>query len=241
MILKNILYINLDTRTDRKEYVEKQLASVGLKGERFNAIRLTNGAAGCTMSHIKCLETARERRWDHVMIVEDDITFLNPTLFANQLNLFLANHKDWDVVLLGGNIIPPYLKVDNSCVQVVHCQTTTGYLVKSHYYDKLILNYKEGLGKLLKEPEKHKDFAIDRYWFQLQERDKWFLIVPLSVTQKENDYSDIEQKNTNYTRVMLDMDKPWLLPQIRQAPSEKPKIKPPMKPSVVPPSLHFFK
>jgi GR25 family glycosyltransferase involved in LPS biosynthesis len=216
MILKNVLYINLAERTDRKEYVEKQLQSVGLRGERFAAVKLQNGAAGCTMSHIQCLELAKKRNWDHVIIVEDDITFLNPGLFATQLNLFLSSHKTWDVVLFGGNLIPPYTKVDSCCVQVEHCQTTTGYLVKKHYYEILIQNFKDGLRNLLKEPENKKMYAIDRFWFSLQERHKWYLIIPLTVTQKENDFSDIEQKNTNYSRLMLDMNKPWLLPNIHK-------------------------
>ena len=208
--ITNAFYINLESRTDRKEYVEEQLKLIGINGvTRFNAIKLENGAVGCSMSHLKCIETAKKNNWDHVLIVEDDITFLNPMLFINNLNKFLERHDDWDVVLFGGNIIPPYKKVDFSCVQVINCQTTTGYLVKSHYYDTLIKNYKEGIQNLLKEPENHKQYAIDKYWFTLQQKDKWFLITPLTVTQKE-DYSDIEKKNTNYTRVLIDLDKPWL-------------------------------
>ena len=208
--ITHAFYINLESRTDRKEHVEQQLQYVGINATRFNAIKLENGALGCSMSHLKCIETAKKNNWDHILIVEDDITFLNPLLFVNNLNKFLEKNSDWDVVLIGGNIIPPYKKVDATCVQVINCQTTTGYLVKSHYYDTLIQNYKEGINKLLKEPENHYQYAIDKYWFSLQERGKWFLITPLTVTQKE-DYSDIEKKETNYSRVMLDLEKKWLL------------------------------
>ena len=55
-------------------------------------------------------------------------------------------------------------------------------------------------------PEKHVLYAIDKYWFRLQERDNWYLIIPLTVTQRE-DYSDIEKRMTNYSRAMLDLDK----------------------------------
>ena len=58
----------------------------------------------------------------------------------------------------------------------------------------------------MKNPENHKFFAIDKYWFKLQEIDNWYLITPLTVTQRE-DYSDIEKKPANYTPVMLDLDK----------------------------------
>ena len=40
----------------------------------------------------------------------------------------------------------------------------------------------------------------------LQQNDNWYLITPLTVTQRE-DYSDIEQRNTNYTWLMTDLDK----------------------------------
>jgi GR25 family glycosyltransferase involved in LPS biosynthesis len=204
--IKNAFYINLLSRPDRKQHVEEQLEQIGIKAERFNAIKLKNGAVGCSMSHLKCLEIAKMKGWDHVLIVEDDILFLNPQLFIIQLNTFLSNNKNFDVLLFAGNNMPPYLKIDNSCVKVTKCQTTTGYLVKSHYYDKLINNYKEGIKKLITEPLKHVVYAIDKYWFRLQEKDKWFLITPLTVTQRE-DYSDIEKRRTNYTNVMIDLDK----------------------------------
>ena len=48
--------------------------------------------------------------------------------------------------------------------------------------------------------------SIDKYWFNLQSKDRWYLIIPLTVTQRE-DYSDIEKRPTNYTPAMLDLDK----------------------------------
>jgi len=206
--IKHSFYINLESRLDRKAHVNRQFNKLGIKIERFNAIKLKNGALGCSMSHLKCIETAKENGWDHILIVEDDIKFLNPELFISQLNNFLKNHQEWDVVLIAGNNMPPYDKIDNTCVKVSRCQTTTGYLVRSHYYDKMIENYREGISKLIKEPDNHRFFAIDKYWFKLQEKDLWFLIIPLTVVQRE-DYSDIEKRATNYTKVMTDLDKEW--------------------------------
>jgi GR25 family glycosyltransferase involved in LPS biosynthesis len=204
--IKNAFYINLLSRPDRRLHVEAQLETIGIKAERFNAIKLKNGAVGCSMSHLKCLEIAKKRNWDHVLIIEDDILFLNPPLFVNQLNTFLSNHKNFDVLLFAGNNMPPYSTIDNTCVKVTKCQTTTCYLVKSHYYNILINNYKEGIKKLISDQTKPALYAIDKYWFRLQEKDKWYLIIPLTVTQRE-DYSDIEKRKTNYTNVMTDLDK----------------------------------
>jgi len=204
--IKHAFYINLLSRPDRKQHVESQLKNIGINAERFNAIKMPNGAIGCSMSHLKIIETAKANDWDHVLIVEDDILFTNPNLFVQQFNKFLSNHKDFDVVLIAGNNLPPYLTIDDSCVQVSRCQTTTGYLVQKHYYDILIKNYKDGILFLMKEPHNHILYAIDKYWFNLQVIHKWYLITPLSVTQRE-DYSDIEKRPTNYTHVMLDLDK----------------------------------
>jgi len=210
--IEHALYINLESRKDRKQHVEAQLKLVGISAERFNAVKLPDGALGCSMSHLKCLQMAKEKGWDHVLICEDDITFTNPVLFVQQMNKFLNKQENWDVVLLAGNNMPPYKQVEDYCVQVTRCQTTTGYLVKSHYYDKLIDNIKTGMNMLVRNRDMHKIYAIDKYWFLLQDKDLWFLITPLSVVQRE-DYSDIEKRRTNYTKIMVDLDKRYMFEQ----------------------------
>jgi len=202
-------YINLLLRTDRKEHVEKELKKIGVveNVERFNAIKLDNGALGCSMSHLKCIETAKQKDYEYVFICEDDITFINPQLFLDQLNGFLSTDRLWDVILVAGNNMIPYTWIDGTCIKVSNCQTTTGYIVKREYYDKLINNFKEGIQKQIKEPNVA-EYKIDKHWFKLQRDDNWFLIIPLSVIQRE-DYSDIEKKVTNFENYMLNYKKAY--------------------------------
>jgi glycosyl transferase family 25 len=204
--IKHAFYINLESRPDRKAHVEEQLTTIGIQAIQFKAIKLQNGAIGCSLSHLKLLQMAKQNNWPHILIVEDDILFTNPSIFITSFNHFLSNHPTFDVALISGNNIPPHTQIDDSCVKIYHCQTTTGYLVQNHYYDILINNYTEGIAKLLKEPSKHILYAIDKYWFSLQEKDDWYLIIPLTVTQRE-DYSDIEKRKTNYSWLMLDLNK----------------------------------
>ena len=204
--IKHAFYINLLSRPDRKQHVEQQLSNIGITAQRFNAIKMANGALGCSLSHLKLIETAKANNWEHILVIEDDILFTQPSLFIKQFNSFLSNHKAFDVVIISGNNCPPFTKIDDTCVQVTRCQTTTCYLVQQHYYDKLINNFREGINKLMREPHNHILYAIDKYWFNLQSVDKWYLITPLTVTQRE-DYSDIEKRPTNYSRAMLDLDK----------------------------------
>jgi GR25 family glycosyltransferase involved in LPS biosynthesis len=176
------------------------------------------------MSHLKCLEIAKQNDWPHLLIVEDDIKFLQPELFKSQLSKFLSTHESWDVILVGGNNMPPFKPIDSTCIKVTRCQTTTGYLVKNHYFDTLIANFREGIKKLIEHPTQHTLYAIDKYWFQLQQRDNWYLIIPLSVTQRE-DYSDIEKRPTNYAPAMLDIDKIALMKsQIKKHQLEQNKL-----------------
>lgn len=220
--IKHAYYINLLSRPDRKQHVESQMKTLGIPIDRFNAVKLPNGALGCSMSHLKCLEMAKKSRWPHLLIVEDDIKFNKPELFKKQLNKFLSRHQSWDVVLIGGNNVPPYQPIDDTCIRVASCQTTTGYLVNGHYFDTLIDNYRTSIKKLIENPELHVMYAIDKYWFHLQKRDNWYLIIPLSVTQRE-DYSDIEKRPTNYANVMLDLDKEGFF-KPKQVDPYKPKL-----------------
>ena len=206
MEIKNTIYINLEERHDRRVHVEKQLASIGIHNPtRFNAVKTENGAIGCSTSHLNCLQLAQKNNWDHVLIVEDDITFLDPAMFKTQLESFFNDDMPYDVLFFGGNVIPPYKPVNSHCVQVFSCQCALGYLVKQHYYETLIQNFNEGLTKFTKEPHNHYYYAIDRYWFSLQRQHLWFIIVPLSVIQLPN-YSNIQNQQTNYSKLLLDLD-----------------------------------
>jgi GR25 family glycosyltransferase involved in LPS biosynthesis len=210
-LFKHTLFINLESRPDRREHVERELKKMNIEAERMNAIKMTEGAIGCTLSHIRCLELAKERQYPHVFIIEDDITFLQPELLLENLKKFEENLElqRWDVLIIGGNNCPPYTKVTDYCIRAFNNQTTTGYIVKSHYYDTLIANFKESAQMLMRNPHNKREFALDMYWKRLQQTGIWLMIVPATVTQYQ-DYSDIEKRVVNYDHLMLDIQKDWL-------------------------------
>lgn len=209
-LFENTHYINLEHRIDRLVHVKQELAKINVVGSRFNAIKLANGAVGCSMSHLKCLEQAKQNGSPYVFVCEDDIQFLDPELFLKNLGLFCELIKsDWDVLIISGNICPPFQPIGDFCVKLINCQTTTGYIVQQHYYDTLIANYREGITKLLSDPTNKREYAIDMYWKRLQTRDRWYMIVPPTVVQMEG-FSDVEGRETNYKHLMTDMNKEWL-------------------------------
>lgn len=213
-LFKHTLFINLEHRKDRLEHAEEEFKKLGIEATRMEAIKLAEGAIGCTMSHIKCLETAINNEWDYVFICEDDITFTKPDVFLENLKDFYKDETiKWDVLIIGGNNVPPYIQNRPYCARVLNCQTTTGYIVKKSFYQVLLTNFKEGVEKLLKNPKLKEKFAIDVYWKRLQMQYYWYMITPATVIQYEN-YSDIECRNTNYSNLLLDMDKPWYKKQV---------------------------
>ncbi len=212
-LLQHTLFINLEHRTDRLDHALQEFKKLNIIAERFNAIKTASGNIGCTLSHIKCLELAKEKGYPFVFICEDDIQFTNPKVFLENLNKFYNMYKtgfQWDVLIVGGNTCPPFQPVNDFCVRTYNVQTTTGYIVQKHYYDKLIDNFKDGLQKLVREPHNKKIYSIDIYWKHLQAVDYWFITIPLTVNQYY-DYSDIEEKVVDYTKPMLDLEKKELL------------------------------
>jgi len=100
MEIQHTLYINLEERQDRRIHVEQQLASIGIHTPgRFNAIKMKDGRIGCSMSHLKCLQLAKKNNWEHVLIVEDDITFTDPAMFKRQLSGFFQDEQAYNVLL----------------------------------------------------------------------------------------------------------------------------------------------
>ena len=201
-LLKHTLFINLEHRKDRLVHVTKQFETLGISAERFNAVKTTAGAIGCTISHIKCLELAAERGYDQIFICEDDITFLNVDIFKDSLTKFHNSGLKWDVLFISGNNSPPFQQTSDFCVRVSNCRCGTGYVVRKYYYNTLIQNMREGLKNLMREPENKPMYALDMYWNPLQQRDNWYLLIPLTVVQAPC-YSDIEQCNVNYQHLML--------------------------------------
>jgi glycosyl transferase family 25 len=186
-----VVYINLDSRPDRRVRMEQIVKTFGDKATRFPAIKETPGAIGCTKSHIAVLRRAIEEKWGNIIIIEDDIEWNN--FDHGYAKLETIAKTEFDCIVLGGSCI----HYDQKTSKLYNGQTTTGYLVNSKYISTLLSNYEEGLQKLQKEPHLHSLYAIDVYWTHLHSRDNWYVIMPCLVYQRP-DHSDIENKFVDY-------------------------------------------
>lgn len=123
-----ILVINLKHRTDRWERVVKMLSEHGVEDKviRVDAVdgttlpgygrrpwfrknssdqllRMKAGAAGCCFSHRKAIQTARDKGFGRILILEDD-AILAATATAERMSFvgdFLMSEPDLDMFYLG--------------------------------------------------------------------------------------------------------------------------------------------
>lgn len=165
--ISKIVYINLERRQDRRQEIEQELATIGLSGERFDAIAKDPGIIGCNMSHIQVLRDAEAAGLENLLVFEDDFQFLvdKPT-FQKQIEDFFALNITWDIVLLSYHLIQkePY---NDLIGRARETQTTSGYLINKRCFKPLADCIEAATEKLISTGE-HWNYAIDQAWKVLQ-------------------------------------------------------------------------
>ena len=212
LIQKYHFYINLEKRIKKKIRCEEELKKIGLKPNRFNAIPHEIGLVGCVKSHIRCIEIAKERNYPFVCIFEDDISFIDTKKIIEYITKYIDH--DYDVLYLGAWILDnTYEIINDDLLHIKRATTTHAYIIKNHYYDTILQNYKEGMILKLNNPEIDK-YNIDQYNHKLQNIDKWYCFNPILATQKDG-YSDNFHGNMKYEKyIKLIPNKDIDLPKI---------------------------
>jgi glycosyl transferase, family 25 len=198
--IAGVIYINLARRADRRAEIEAELASVGLVGERFEAVEGTPGIVGCLKSHLAVLRLARDRRWKNVLIVEDDFTFMvdKEELRVRLADFFVAEHG-YDVLMLGYNAVEAGISPVSGypgLMRVRAASTASCYLVRGEYASSLIALYEWALPRLERTGE-HWTYANDQAWGVLQRRDRWLCLAPRMGVQRAG-WSDNSNAYTDY-------------------------------------------
>lgn len=179
-----VLYINLNSRRDRLKILERDVLPYFKHKHRIEAVHTPhNGYEGCVLSHIKALEYAKSQDWDEVIIMEDDFEWVNRDKFVYPDIFF-------DVCMISGKIKEKKSLTANYD-KVLDGRHTDCYLVKNHFYNTLICNFKEGYEKL-KIDFIHKHY-IDVYWLKLQ-KSHTFISPSLCIGRQREDFSDIQKR-----------------------------------------------
>ena len=126
----NILVINLDERTDRLQYIKKHLSELNQSFIRISAIHMPfEGGRGCSLSHAKALLFAKEKKWEKVLILEDD-AHLRKNFETLLETMFRELPDNWMAVFLGPGRVKKVTYHNSHLLRI--CQGDEGYLTGSH-------------------------------------------------------------------------------------------------------------
>jgi len=185
--IQDIIYINIDKRTNRNQRIIEQLKIFDSnKIHRMSAVyKEDNKPLGCTLSHLNALKIARDNKYPNVLILEDDAIWSDVNLSYPVFKMLVQ--KPYDVIMLGGS----GKKFDPNTYRVEYSQATSSYLVNSSYYDKMISTIENELNTKRIDP-KDEDYNknIDIIYMTIQKNDQWYIVYPSLMIQGKS-YSDI--------------------------------------------------
>ena len=196
-----IIYINLDRRPDRREHIELELAKIDSldanKVFRFSAIDQQNaGCVGCLKSHLSVLQLAKEKKYENVLILEDDFTFIGD---ANEnimkLKAFWDEHQnDFGFVQLTSNCnIQPIENISVYPHPSIITTNAAGYFVHARCYDLLIRELEKSVFPL-ESTGQHWIYMNDVVWNNIRNQIPTYIFVPRIGHQYAN-FSDLSCKN----------------------------------------------
>lgn len=149
-----IFYINMAKDADRNEHMIEQFKKFNItnyervEGIEFKEIpfkahcrnfikddeKYIKGQLGCREAHFECIRIAKNRNYSRVLILEDDVVFLqDPSVLLTQNHEIL---NDWDMLYFGG-LIEPFFRNQIVCLHA--------YAVKRTVFEDVI-NMSEASG-----------------------------------------------------------------------------------------------
>lgn len=196
----DIVYINLDRRTDRRAEMEAELELLGLSARRFSAVARRPGIVGCGYSHLAVLKEARAQGLKNILILEDDFeAVVTPVEFHSALRAFFSSAEadEFDVLMLA-YYAPHVTPVEENpgLVKVLEAQTASAYIVNQRFYDRLIELYEWAIPELEKTG-RHWDYANDQIWKRLQPAANWYAFASRLGKQRAS-YSDTAEQFHDY-------------------------------------------
>ena len=136
-----IFYLNLDKDTSRNESILNQFKELNITNfERVPGVEIIDiplrehyrnfikdnfkyikGQIGCREAHLKAIQIAKSRGYSKILILEDDITFLENPGTLLDINQWL--HNDWDMLYFGG-LVEPFFRNQIVCAHAYGVNST---------------------------------------------------------------------------------------------------------------------
>ena len=190
----DIFVINLEKNKDRKQFI------IDSYDKYFNlhfidAVYDKRPNKGCFLSHIKCIQHAKDNNMEYIIVMEDDCQNRNDN-FVKELEdtlIYLKQNKEkWDIFLGGTtNVYPKNIIQKESFNNMNFCYLDQGNTTHFIIYNSKCYNF------FLKY--KFKGISVDKIWHK---KLIGCVKVPFIFLQKPC-YSDIELKYTNYNKSFI--------------------------------------
>lgn len=220
-----VLVLNLDHRTERWEHLRvataglipagklhrvpavmgNQLPGFGLapwfRGRKRDSTWAARG--GCVLAHRQALETANKAGWNHVLILEDDVSFdENLTNCLNSLHTALFESAlKWDVCYLGyTDPRGPFLDLASlsgeiRLTQVFGCNCAHAYLLGAAPRDWLLAHMPD---KFTIWSWLAHNRAVDRWYRNILGQQFRVIALSQSLINQSAGFSDIVGRDTHY-------------------------------------------
>jgi len=160
-----IMVINLDESTDRWKDMVIELENANIKNyERIPGIKLKTldgipkehygnldswqkvnefykkGIIGANTSHINAIRLAKERKYDNVLILEDDVGIRSDANEILEKTISQLNGIKWDILYLGGGNQSKenMVFVTENFIKAQNLLSAHAYAVNAGIYDKII-------------------------------------------------------------------------------------------------------
>ena len=141
---EKIYCVNLKRSTERWNECQEIFKFHNLNVSRFEAVdgfeegvnnsNLLPGEYGCYMSHYNIIKECADKKYDKVLILEDDVQF-HPDL-TELFFKFESQLPDWDMLYFGGNHTPmPPILISENVLKLRHTYTTHAYAINSKSID----------------------------------------------------------------------------------------------------------
>lgn len=193
--ISKIVYINMDSRTDRRELMEQELQRVGWKAQRFSASSYKGCPnSGCLLSHATVLEQAYDEGCENVLVIEDDFKFIDDVgKVCNDIDAFFKSGLDWDVVMLTTCAAVKAEPPSESCLvsKIVSSGNGAAYLVNRSMMLEMSMLFKANLENLY-NTKRHWEYQNDILWKQLMPQSNWYMFNDYLGYQREG-FSDLSQ------------------------------------------------
>lgn len=209
MLAKKALVVGYETSYLQQRTVREGLTSLGFSRgnikHRYENYHKSFRVARI-LTHIDALIYAFDKRLDSVLICDDHIRFLEPEKLKQQVGIFKASNIKWDVIMLCGNVIPPYKRFGDYAIKVTQCLSHSCYIVARHYYTTLIKNMRDTVYILENNRALSRICGMDNFWDRLQLRHQWYFITPATVVE-EIYFDYCKLKRVDKREYLLDIDK----------------------------------